>query len=281
MKRALRDGAVPRTTVRLGELLRVRTVRDLPYADQSPRNVLDVYHPVPMPSEPAPVLVLVHGGGWDHGDKKQCAPYAVHFAARGMLCVSINYRLSDTATHPAALEDFVSALLWVAANARTYGGDSNRVALVGFSAGAHLCMLAAYASPSARAIPGLTVRCVVDVYGPVDLVSADARKMSAVRRLLGAKYRHSPARYIEASPISHVDATDPPTLVLHGSVDDIVPVTHAERLVSALRAAGVPCRFERVNGWGHAMDRAQPMFDRCSAAMAEFFNQHLISPPRT
>jgi len=270
MDRAIRKGRVPRTTVGLVDLGWVVVSTDVAYADRSPRNVLDVYRPR-VAEGPWPVVVFVHGGAWDHGDKKLCAPYALHFAQRGYLCVSMNYRLSTEAPYPAAVDDVRAALAWVRDHASDYGGDGARIALVGQSAGAHLAMMAAYEDAPGAAAPA----CVVEFYGPADLAGLGARNAKAVRRFLGATYREDPPRYRAASPLTHMSPQAPPTLLIHGTVDDKVPVRQADALAKAIEGVGVPCVYERIEGWGHAMDRAQPVFDYCACAMDRFFERHL------
>ncbi len=270
MDRAIREGDVPRTGVAFADLARVAISPDVAYADRSARNVLDIYRSRDA-RDRAPILLFVHGGAWDHGDKKSCAPYAIRFALRGYVCVAMNYRLSQEAPFPAAVDDVRAALAWVRDHAAEFGGDAERVALVGQSAGAHLAMLAAYERDRTVASP----KCVVEFYGPVDLTDPKARTMKSVRRFLGAKYRSAPDRFRVASPMAHVSSQSPPTLILHGSVDDLVPIRQADKLAHALESAGVPHTFVRLDGWGHAMDRAAPIFEVCASAMERFLKQNL------
>ena len=270
MNHAVRAGAVSRTAVGLADVARVSITSDIAYADRSERNVLDVYRSRD-PHADAPVLLFVHGGAWDHGDKKSCAPYAIHFALRGYVCVSMNYRLAPDAHFPAAVDDVRAAFTWVRDHAAELGGDPDRIALVGQSAGAHLVLLAAYDRARLAAAP----KCVVEFYGPPDLTDPAARRLKPVRGFLGAKYRAEPDRYCEASPLAHLTPQSPPTLIIHGTVDALVPIRHADALARALEAAGVDHTYVRLEGWGHAMDRAEPAFAYCADAMDRFFQYHL------
>lgn len=270
MNRAIRDGKLPRAQVDVNEVGRVVIIPGVQYAHDEERNVLDVYAPREMHG-PAPVILFVHGGAWDHGDKQSCAPYAVHFAARGYLCASIEYRLAPGAPFPAAVDDVRAAMVWVRDHADKFGGDAGRIALVGQSAGAHLGMLAAYDTERAPLAPA----CVAELYGPVDLTTPAARRMKAVRRFLGATYRAAPELYRRASPVSYVSSTSPPTLLIHGTTDTLVSVRQAEALANALATSGVPHRFVRLEGWGHAMDRAAPAFAFCADELDRFFRRYL------
>ncbi|HRI87272.1 MAG TPA: alpha/beta hydrolase, partial [Candidatus Hydrogenedentes bacterium] len=214
IKRAFRAGEITKTALSLAYLRLVAITNDVPYAVESERNVLDVYQPRERNGD-APVLLLIHGGAWDHGDKKSALPYAMHFAARGYLCIAMNYRLSDTAPFPAALNDVRAAIAWIRDHAADYGGDPGRIAVAGHSAGAHLAMLAAYTAEDPQ-----TISCVIDFYGPVDLTAPFARRMKEVRKFVGAPYRGAPDQYRAASPIHHITAQSPPTLIIHGDIDD-------------------------------------------------------------
>ncbi|MDZ4858319.1 MAG: alpha/beta hydrolase [Candidatus Hydrogenedentes bacterium] len=269
IRKAFRSGALAKTSIDLGDLAKVVIHRDLVYAAASSRNVLDVYRPRESIA-PAPIVLFVHGGAWDHGDKKSLGAYAAHFAARGYVCMSMNYRLSDNAPYPAAVDDVRTAVAWARANAANHGGDAGRIALVGYSAGAHLVMLCAYKEPG---LP--EVQCVVDMYGPVDLTAAYARRMKAVRVFLDGSYREVPDRYRAASPLTYVRSAVPPTLIVHGDADDVVPVEQAETLARALEKNGVRHEFQRLAGWDHAPDRAAPVFRHCVIVMDRFFKDVL------
>jgi acetyl esterase/lipase len=104
-------------------------------------NSLDVY--APKDAKNLPVMIYTHGGGWQGGDKANCAAKAALFTQAGFVFVSINYRLSPAVSHPAHIEDVVAALAWVKQNAARFGGDGSRMLLMGHSAGAHLTALAA------------------------------------------------------------------------------------------------------------------------------------------
>jgi acetyl esterase/lipase len=270
MNRAIRNGDVPRTGVNLADVARVIIARDISYADVSPRNVLDVYRSRDA-RDRAPVLLFVHGGAWEHGDKKSCAPYAIRFALRGYVCVAMNYRLSQDAPYPAAVDDVRAAMAWTREHAPEYGGDGERIGLVGQSAGAHLAMLAAYGGGKEAIAP----ICLVEFYGPADLADPAARNMKSVRRFLDGTYRKAPGRYRDASPLSRVTPHAPPTLIIHGTVDTLVPVRQADALARALETAEVPCTIIRLEGWGHAMDRAGPVFAYCADAMERFLRRYL------
>jgi dipeptidyl aminopeptidase/acylaminoacyl peptidase len=123
------------------------------------------------------------------------------------------------------------------------------------------------------------VQAVVNIYGPTDLTTDFARSNRVVTEFLGGKQMDdAPELYKLASPITHVTKDDPPTLIIHGSIDSTVPIEQAERLVDQLKNAGVVFDYDRVEGWPHAMDIEANVNRHCLAKMFEFFDKHLGAP---
>lgn len=120
---------------------RVTSRLDVPYLnDDNPLHKLDVYFPAEK-NQSYPLLVHIHGGGWETGDKKLMEATGMYYASQGFLTITPNYRLSPEVRHPAHVEDCAAALAWVFNHATELGGDKNRIFLSGHSAGAHLAAL--------------------------------------------------------------------------------------------------------------------------------------------
>jgi len=234
---------------------------------------LDLYRSTALDGR-APLIVFVHGGSWRGGDRDDYRRYLVDYAAKGYVTASVSYRFAQQATYPAAVDDVGRALAWLAARADVYGFDPQRVALVGGSAGAHLAMMVAY---DQRVVlePALTIRAVVNLYGPADLTSEFARSHPTVEDFLGAEYEAAPDLFRRASPIVHITPDDPPTLVFHGTLDDVVPVEQSDELISRLQAAGVPSSYHRLDGWPHTMDAAVEVNEYCQYHMYRFLSRYL------
>lgn len=214
----------------------------------------------------APIVVFVYGGAWETGARGQFARWALDAAAggrpasrrtelddasEGFLGVEIEYRLGDEATFPAQIRDVRTGLAWVRAEAERLGGDPDRVAVVGHSAGAHLALLAALAPTDAFGGEYETdpaVHAAVGVSGPYDLRGDESLP---VRRLLGGREVEVPDRYVTASPVTHVSAAAPPALLLHGADDEVVPAASSEALAEALDAAGAPVELRVEPGADH------------------------------
>ncbi len=242
----------------------VTRVVDVPYADTSSRNRLDVYHRVDRPAG-CPTLVQVHGGAWVIGDKKeQGRPLMLHLARKGWVCFAPNYRLSPKATFPDHLVDVKRAIAWVRDHGEEYGADPGFLVLTGGSAGGHLAALCALTQNDPEYQPGFedadtSVQGCVPYYGVYDLVGETGTKAAEVRtrRLLAKlvlKTRERSA-YEKASPLARVHAGAPPFFVVHGRNDTLVPVAEARLLVRRLREqSGQPVLYLELPGTEHAFD---------------------------
>src|SRR6478672_12865237 len=216
--------------------------------------LLDLFRP-PARAAPRPAVVLVHGGGMWTGSRADMADPARQLARAGYVAVCIDYRLVDLVTGrhpwPAQLDDVQRAVRWVRANAFRYGVDPARVGAYGWSAGGQLAALLGTrdtrdaASPLA-AYPS-RVACVVDLAGDVDLAAyTSPPALDEVVALLGGTSAEVPERYRDTSPLTWIDARTAPFLVVHGFLDDVVPVTQPRQLVSALRAARVDVEYAEL-----------------------------------
>jgi acetyl esterase/lipase len=212
----------------------------------------DVFTP-PARSAPAPGLLLVHGGGWRAGDRTQMRAYGIQLALRGFVCVSSSYRLVPQARWPAPIEDVNAAIRYLRGNAAELGVDREKIAAVGASAGAHLVLLAAGTPDVAEfqgvgGTPGIDTRlqAVVGIFAPTVIAARGQTPSGSVpgRVLLDDTDDEATAR--KASPIAHVTASFPPTLLLHGTADKVVPPSASMRMYEALAGAGVPVDLHMV-----------------------------------
>ncbi len=208
---------------------------------------------IPEGSGPFPAAILVHGGGWQGGDKqRQVAPLFQPLNERGLAWFSINYRLAPEHKYPGSVDDVESAIRWVKAHAADYRIDPRRLVLVGESAGGHLVALVA-----TRQSSGCEVAAVVPFYAPVNLLFDPNAigKSAPLNAYFGITEDNAAARAIlrEASPFFHVKAGLPPFLLVHGTADKLVAYDQSVKFEEALRAAGVPCDLITVGDGGHGM----------------------------
>ena len=260
----------------------VEMIPDVEYGRVGDRPLLlDVYLPKNL-DKPVPGLMFIHGGGWKNGGKKDYKYYCVRFAARGYVVVSISYRLIGEAVFPACVQDAKCAVRWMRANADKYKIDPDRIAAIGGSAGGHLSMMLGYSAgvPELEGNGGhaefsSAVNAVVDLYGPVDITLPEHRGNPTVLGFFGGKtYDEIPDQYKLASPWFHLDPKDPPTLILHGTIDTIVPVSQSDILNAKLKELGVPVTYDRLDGYPHTMDIAKEVNLRCQWFMLRFLEEH-------
>lgn len=242
---------------------------------------LDLYSPESADS-PSPGILLFFGGGWRQGRKDQLRVYAQHFAQNGYVAGAVQYRLKDAGLWPKSVEDAKCAVRWMRAHAEEYGIDPERIGVMGNSAGAYLALMTGYTAGVAEfegaggwPEESSAVQAVVDIYGPTDFTEPKRRDHSLVVSYMNGTYEMDPSRYERASPIRYVTESSPPTCVIHGTVDMLVPVQQSDKLVEVLREKGVPHYYSRINGWPHAMDAVVAVNDHTRALILHFFDQYL------
>ncbi|MGK5629277.1 alpha/beta hydrolase fold domain-containing protein [Streptomyces sp. URMC 123] len=227
------------------------------------RMKMDVWLPRERPRARRPAVVWVHGGGWESGHRSQTPRWNQWLNDRGFAVFDIDYRLAPRATQLQQIGDVKCAIGWVRGNAARYDVDPGRIILAGTSAGANLALSAAYTArdPQPRAscrARDTSVRAVVSLYGPTDMAGlirtgADPAD-PAVRRFMGGSLKSASDRFRLGSPAQLARADVPPTLLLHGSHDRLVPVAQARELSARLSAAGAVHEYVEIPWADHAFD---------------------------
>ncbi|MDP3172840.1 MAG: alpha/beta hydrolase [Phenylobacterium sp.] len=218
------------------------SVRDVAYG-VGPSRRLDIY--VPAKAHDAPVLVFFFGGSWEGGRKEDYAFAGRAFAAKGFVTLVPNYRLTGEAPYPAFLEDCAAAVAWARNHARAYGGDPQRIVLVGHSAGAYnAAMLALDRRWLEQAGAPGAVAAWAGLSGPYDFLPLED---GPARRTFGGA-KDLPA----TQPISYVAPGDPPAFLASGDKDRLVSPGNVTRLGARLRAVGVTVEEKLYPGAGHS-----------------------------
>lgn len=243
----------------------VKVERNIPFAQVDGRPLhLDIYSPK-KPVGKLPVVVWIHGGSWNSGNKDSC-PIGF-MAAQNLAIVSLDYRLVPTAIFPAQLYDCKGAIRWLRANAAKYNLDADRIGIFGASAGGHLALLLATTADNPK-IEGdvggnqnfsSRVQCVCAFYPPTDLnrlVSNPKFRISPdadVAKLIGGAVADNVDKANFASPLFYVDKNCAPVFLLHGGADELVPPEQSKVFFEALNKAGVEAQLEIIPGKGHGI----------------------------
>ena len=221
-------------------------------------------------SRPAPAVLQIHGGAWEHGHRVDALNQSVRvdvgslgthdLVSHGVVVASVSYLLAPKAPWPAQMQDVACAMRSLRAHAAAFGIDPNRIGVLGSSAGGQLASLLA-TDPNAPAwsggpYAGISARpaALVDEYGPVDLTTPDfGHFMRTVLHTVFGSAAPASAVLRAASPLHLVTPKDPPTLILQGTADPVVPPSQSVAFAAALRRAGVPVRLVLVQGGGHGL----------------------------
>jgi acetyl esterase/lipase len=245
----------------------VMLLRDLEFGRYGRRILrMDLLRPRPFLGLPSPVLVWIHGGGWQSGSKQDGIQKLLPFARQGYLCASIEYRLSQEALFPAQIEDCKCAIRFLRAHAKKLNLDPNRIGVWGSSSGGHLAALLGTSGdrPELEGQGGWVsfssrVQAVCDWFGPTDFLKmGDFPSQldhngpdSPESRLLGGSIRTKQKAAQRANPISYISKNTPPFLIMHADNDPLVPFNQSRLLFDALRKAGIEAALVTVPGGGH------------------------------
>jgi len=230
---------------------------------------------VPATAAPAPLVVYIHGGGWMFGDRRYLPetlrPNQLFDAMldAGLAVATIDYRHALEAKFPAQLQDAKAAVRYLRAHAGELGISTERIGVMGESAGGHLAALVGLTAHRADLEgdhgvvgPSSAVDAVVDWYGPADMETMPRQTPPPeVAAQLPSELLTPPEDHLlagldqqstaDASPITHVTPDAPPFLLVHGTADWLVPYAQSELLADALTAVGVPARLVPVDGAEH------------------------------
>lgn len=217
---------------------------------------VDVYRSLRSEGRGAPCVIVVHGGGWDSGERTQL-PELNHWLARRGFCVAaVSYRLAPAHRWPAQREDVLAAIAWLKERALELGIDAGRLVLLGRSAGGQIAQVVGYVANDPA------IRGVIALYAPSDLVFGYVNtheddmlhSPALMRQFLGGTPETARAQYESASAINFVTSASPPTLLLHGRHDALAWNRHSERLAAKLAEHGVRHLYVELPWATHAFD---------------------------
>jgi len=271
-----------------GEALPFEVRENLTYGPHE-RNDLDLFLPKDEGTKLRPAVIVIHGGAWRSGDKRQLRMLAETFARRGYVAAAINYRLAPQWSYPAQLDDCQRAVRWLRKKAKEFRIDPNRFGAAGASAGGHLSLLLGTRETRDESDPELKgisskVQCVLSIFGPTDFT--DERYIQASRNsvlgkalieFVGKPYDEAPDLWKEISPLHHLSPDDAPTFIIHGDQDPLVPLAQSEKFAEGCKKLGIPVRLVVIKGMGHGPttpEQRQQFLSALNDALT-FFDRHL------
>ena len=202
-----------------------------------------------------PVVVFIHGGGWEKGDKDQMSYFAINYAKAGFVGITVSYRLLSEAKYPAQAQDVKEAIRFIKTLAGKYPIDVNRIGVAGYSAGAHLALLIAlsegeelYETNKYNQFDSL-VQCAVGISAPIDLGKNKLKKI----KFLDSEQNENKELRRKASPINYIHKKQVPILLFHGDKDSLVPSFHYRNFLEKAEALGINNVQTYISGEGGHM----------------------------
>jgi pectinesterase len=246
---------------------------------------LDLFQPREKGNKKFAAVLIIHGGGWRSGERKMEWPTAQHLAAKGIVAITVEYRLSPEEKYPAGIYDLKNAVRWIRANADKYFIDTNKIAAYGCSAGGELAAFLGttgtqskfdgennFKNISAR------VNAVIDVDGILDFTHPaesnkddDPAKPSAGKAWFGVSYKDDPFSWIEASPMNYVDENTPPFCFINSSNDRY----HAGRdyVIEKMNHYEIYSEVHTITDTPHPFWLFHPWFDEMFDYMINFLSK--------
>ena len=276
----------------------VRLIPEIVYTRYSGRELrLDLYVPAEPPGEPIPGIVVIRGGGFRRGDKEGFAFVADYLAQAGLAAASIEYRTSQEARFPAAVQDAKAAVRWIRAHAGSYRINGSAIGAIGSSSGGYLALMLAttHGIPEFEGSGGKDtvsdrVQAAVSMAGPTNLISrfeSEAQVVSGrdtarsrVETFLGQSLDQARDLWEAASPVTYVDRHAAPVLLIHGQSDQTVPYLQSLELVERYQHVGARAALLGIPGAPHSFWRYTRWFEDSMDRSVAFFRETLQVSPR-
>ncbi len=216
---------------------------------------MDIYLP-PNTGKPTPIVINIHGGGWNHGSKEEQKGFGSFFK-NNVAVANMSYRLVQVAPAPAAIQDVRSVMIYLVKHAKELNIDPDKIILMGGSAGGHLALMGGYLQNNPifdinrDGVKQIKAAAVIDKYGITDLTGYNPgdKLHKSVSNWLN---KSADKKFIQSvSPIYYVDKDTPPTFIVHGDADPLVPYQQSVELVAKLKANNIQYQFITVEGGEH------------------------------
>jgi acetyl esterase/lipase len=239
------------------DLSQPKTILDVSYGKDTAQR-MDIYLPANRSIDSTKSIILIHGGGWNSGSKNDFVTYIDSFKRRmpDYAIFNLDYRLVNGSNlFPTQEHDVKSAIDFIVANSSAYHINKNKLVLLGASAGGHLALLQGYKYNSPR------VAAIVDFFGPTDLLAMFEKPWHpyvpfVLQMITGTTPAQNASLYQRSSPINYVSTHSAPTLILHGSNDNIVNVSQSRSLKAKLDQVGIRNELVVYPGKAHGWNGA-------------------------
>jgi pectinesterase len=244
---------------------------------------LDIFSTAGNSEPPKPAVLLIHGGGWSSGDKTLMYPLADYLSNHGYIAIPVEYRLSPEAKYPAAVDDLKNAITWILKNGRDYNIDTNKIVILGCSAGAQLAGLVGltYGIDETETAVRNRICAIVNIDGVMDFISEKAkghqddsrRKLSASERWFGCRYSEKSELWNEACPVNYVNKNSPPILFINSSQ----PRFHAGRdeVIRKLNTYSIYSEVHTFDDAPHSFWLFEPWFENTGMLVVRFLEKTL------
>jgi acetyl esterase/lipase len=252
--------------------LAVQSINDVSYGADGAQK-MDVFLPAGRTSTATKALIVIHGGAWISGDKADMNQYlpTIKQQLPEYAIFNLNYRLGTSSANsfPAQENDIKAAVDFIMNKAGEYKFNTTKTVLLGASAGGHLALLQGYKQTSPK------VKAVVSMFGPTDMAALynsyppGSLTQIALQVLMGGTPASNASLYQSSSPVNFVNAQNPPTLLLHGTADPIVPIAQSTALKARLETSGVSVKMVTYQNAGHG-DWDDPTFAKAYAEIVSF-----------
>ena len=207
-----------------------------------------------------PAVLVVHGGAWRSGNRRQLRGYANTLASRGFVCFAIDYRLAPADKFPAQIDDCREAVKWIRSHAAEYKVNPDKLGAIGYSAGGHLVSLLATTGEAPGESNGnidTRLQAVVAGGAPTDFRTFPDNG-SWAEYWMGGDLKTVPEKFRNASATAFVDKNDPPAFFFNGTADELVPLAWSKSCHEALKACGVKTEMHTIDGVGHIQAAMNP-----------------------
>ena len=240
----------------------------------------DLFIP-PGDEKKRPAILIVHGGGWREGDRKQLRGYGILLAREGFVCLCSSYRLSTEDIWPAQIQDVNCAIRYLRSNNEDLGVDPDRIGITGNSAGGHLSLMAglrdydkSFEGEGGHGEATSEVKAICAIYPPAKIRKIENTDpiIDAYRMLMGDVDQEE---YDKASPLLQIKKDFPPTMLVHGSSDSVVRLEDSTDLYQKLKEENIPAELHIFSEEDHAFDSARGYGRSVAELQHLFFRKYL------